>query len=73
MPKSSIVEAPPLRPANPPALVYAAALGRADIVELLLKAGARIDDADTTRQTACHVAAICDARASGACAQSRSD
>jgi ankyrin repeat protein len=45
----------PLR--EQPALVAAAELGHAAIVEILLRAGARIDDTDDRGMTACHVAA----------------
>lgn len=37
-------------------LVVAARHGRAEIVALLLDLGARIDDSNATRETACHVA-----------------
>jgi ankyrin repeat protein len=39
---------------NPPALVFAAQHGRADIVKTLLSAGADIDDTDNDGETACH-------------------
>jgi ankyrin repeat protein len=42
---------------NLPALVYAAAQGRAEIADILLKAGARIDDVNEKGESACHVAA----------------
>jgi hypothetical protein len=38
-------------------LVFAAEFGRKSVVELLLNAGARIDDLDCRGQSACHVAA----------------
>jgi hypothetical protein len=38
-------------------LVFAAEFGRKSVVELLLNAGARIDDLDCRLQSACHVAA----------------
>jgi ankyrin repeat protein len=41
---------------NQPALVRAAELGRTAIVELLLNAGARIDDVDSRGESACHIA-----------------
>jgi ankyrin repeat protein len=41
-----------------PVLVHAARSGRVQIVELLLHAGARIDDVDDNGQSACHVAAM---------------
>jgi ankyrin repeat protein len=41
---------------EPPALVLAARVGRKDIVDILLRANARIDDTDERRSTACHVA-----------------
>jgi ankyrin repeat protein len=41
---------------NPPALVYAAGLGRKGAVDLLLRFGARIDDVDNKGCTACHAA-----------------
>jgi ankyrin repeat protein len=43
---------------QPPALVYAAALnGRVEIVDILLRSNARVDDTDKRGQTACHAAA----------------
>jgi ankyrin repeat protein len=45
------------RKKNPPALVVAARLGRKDVVDVLLRFGARIDDAGDDGRTACHVAA----------------
>jgi ankyrin repeat protein len=46
---------------NPPALVHASSVKdeRANIVKLLLNAGARIDDVDSSGRSACHVAAMC--------------
>jgi ankyrin repeat protein len=44
------------RTRNPPALVFAAAQGRDEIAEMLLNAGARIDDVDNDGQSACHAA-----------------
>jgi tRNA A22 N-methylase len=42
-----------------PVLVVAAGFGRKSVVELLLNAGARIDDVDyLLLQSACHVAAV---------------
>jgi ankyrin repeat protein len=44
------------RPMNhPPALVYAVARGRKDVVDVLLRFGARIDDTDDDGRTACHL------------------
>jgi ankyrin repeat protein len=43
---------------NPPALVLAAFCGRAEIAELLLNAGARINDIDDQCETACHAAVL---------------
>jgi hypothetical protein len=40
---------------SPPALVCAAGLGQKDVVDLLLRFGARIDDTDDDGRTACHV------------------
>jgi ankyrin repeat protein len=48
------------RRTEPPALVHAAWFGRVDIVELLLNAGARIDDVDIQGRSACHAAAVGD-------------
>jgi len=42
---------------SPPALVIAVALNAATIVETLVRANARIDDADDKGCTACHAAA----------------
>jgi ankyrin repeat protein len=42
---------------SPPPLVLAAQLGHAEIVDLLLQAGAHVDVVDSKRRTACHVAA----------------
>jgi hypothetical protein len=42
---------------NRTAFIHAAWLGRDDIVEQLLNAGAQIDDVDDVGQSACHVAA----------------
>lgn len=39
------------------ALVFAAHLGRTEIAEVLLNAGARIDDVGVGGQSACHIAA----------------
>jgi ankyrin repeat protein len=44
------------RPSEPPALVAAAVCGKADLVDILLRANARIDDADENGWTACHFA-----------------
>lgn len=44
------------RAQNPPAVVFSARFGRADIVDMLLKAGARLNDVDDRGQTACHAA-----------------
>lgn len=41
---------------NPPALVYAARWHQTAIVDILLRANARIDDVDDYGRTACHVA-----------------
>jgi hypothetical protein len=41
---------------EPPALVRAAELGRKAIVDILLRANARVDDTDKKGRTACHVA-----------------
>jgi ankyrin repeat protein len=43
---------------RPPALMRAALFGRNEIVEILLKAGARIDDCDDEGHNACHAAMI---------------
>jgi ankyrin repeat protein len=43
--------------ANPPALLFAARLGRKDVVDVLLRFGARIDERNDDGRTACHVAA----------------
>jgi len=45
------------RPGEPPALASAAACGKADLVDILLQANARIDDTDENGWTACHYAA----------------
>jgi len=45
------------RPSRPPALVYAAGRGQREIVDILLRAGARVDDAGEGGWTACHAAA----------------
>jgi ankyrin repeat protein len=45
-------------PHHAPALVHAASLGLRDIVDVLLSCGARIDDVDVRRQSACHVASV---------------
>jgi ankyrin repeat protein len=45
------------RKSNPPALVLAARLGRIDVVPVLLRFGARIDETDERGCTACHVSA----------------
>jgi ankyrin repeat protein len=45
------------RALNPPALVFAADLGLKDVVDLLFRFGARIDDTDDDGYTACHAAA----------------
>jgi ankyrin repeat protein len=42
---------------GPPALVFAAGRGRTEIVDILLRANARVDDAEANGWTACHVAA----------------
>jgi ankyrin repeat protein len=42
---------------EPPALVRAADYGLTEILDTLLRAGARIGDSDKKGQTACHVAA----------------
>jgi ankyrin repeat protein len=42
---------------RPPALVHAARHGRVEIVDILLQANARVDDADKIGWTACHAAA----------------
>jgi death-associated protein kinase len=42
---------------SPPALVCAAGLGQKDVVDVLLRFGARIDDTDDEGSTACHFAA----------------
>jgi ankyrin repeat protein len=42
------------RQLNPPALVHAATSGQKDIVDMLLRFGARIDDTDDDGYTACH-------------------
>jgi ankyrin repeat protein len=44
------------REGNPPALMYAAELSRIDIIESILKAGARIDECNDSGATACHAA-----------------
>jgi ankyrin repeat protein len=46
------------RESNPPALVHAARFSNVDVVELLLNAGARIDDVDDHGQSACHAASM---------------
>jgi ankyrin repeat protein len=46
------------RKKNSPALVFAAELERKDVVDVLLRFGARIDDTDDDGRTACHFAAI---------------
>jgi ankyrin repeat protein len=46
------------RDKRPPALVFAAHLGCKDVVDVLLRAGARINDVDDEQQTACHVVAL---------------
>jgi serine/threonine-protein phosphatase 6 regulatory ankyrin repeat subunit B len=43
---------------HPPALVHAVHCGSVDVVELLLNAGARIDDVDVGGRSACHIAAM---------------
>jgi ankyrin repeat protein len=45
------------RPFQPPALVLAAELGQKDIVDILLRANARVNVPDERGSTACHVAA----------------
>ena len=45
------------RPFQPPALVLAAACGEAELVDILLRANARVDDADRIGLTACHATA----------------
>lgn len=42
---------------QPPALVYAAERGQRKIVDILLRADARVDDSDEKHQTPCHAAA----------------
>jgi ankyrin repeat protein len=42
----------------PPALVLAALKGRAEIVNILLRANARVGDSDERGRTACHCAAL---------------
>jgi hypothetical protein len=42
---------------RPPALVRAAALGRKEIVDILLRANARVNKTDQRGSTACHAAA----------------
>jgi ankyrin repeat protein len=44
---------------RPPALVFAARFGRKDVVDILLRANARVDETDERGWTACHVAALC--------------
>lgn len=46
------------RDRNPPALVLAASCKQKEIVDILLRANARIDDADDYRWTACHAAVL---------------
>jgi ankyrin repeat protein len=43
---------------RPPALVHAARFGRKDVVDILLRANARVDETDERGWTACHVAAL---------------
>jgi len=43
---------------RPPALVHAARHGQAEIVDILLRANARVDDIDASGRTACHAAAM---------------
>jgi ankyrin repeat protein len=43
---------------RPPALVHAARFGRKDVVDILLRANARVDETDEMGWTACHVAAL---------------
>jgi ankyrin repeat protein len=43
---------------RPPALVHAARFGRKDVVDILLRANARVDETDERGLTACHVAAL---------------
>jgi ankyrin repeat protein len=43
---------------RPPALVQAARFGRKDVVDILLRANARVDETDERGWTACHVAAL---------------
>jgi ankyrin repeat protein len=43
---------------RPPALVHAARFGRKDVVDILLRANARVDETDEGGCTACHVAAL---------------
>jgi ankyrin repeat protein len=47
------------RPYHPPALVHAVRHKRTEIVDMLLKAGARIDAVDDVEQSACRVANFC--------------
>jgi ankyrin repeat protein len=44
---------------QPPALVFAAEFGRVEIVDILLRANARVNETDENGSTACHVAAEC--------------
>jgi ankyrin repeat protein len=43
---------------RPPALVQAARFGGKDVVDILLRANARVDETDERGWTACHVAAL---------------
>jgi hypothetical protein len=45
------------RPFQPPALVLAAECGRKEIVDILLRANARVNETDERGSTACHAAA----------------
>jgi ankyrin repeat protein len=45
------------RDKRPPALVFAAHLGCKDVVDVLLRAGAHINDVDDMQRTACHAVA----------------
>jgi len=43
---------------RPPALVHAAGRGQKEIVDILLRSGARVNETDESGSTACHVAAL---------------
>jgi ankyrin repeat protein len=45
------------RKCQPPALVHAAGRGQREIVDILLRANARVNEADERGWTACHAAA----------------